>query len=35
MADSPNVVLVHGASADGSCWSDVIQRLKADGYEVT
>jgi pimeloyl-ACP methyl ester carboxylesterase len=31
----PNVVLVHGAWADGSCWSDVVQRLQAQGYEVT
>ena len=30
----PNIVLVHGAWADGSCWSDVIQRLQADGYHV-
>jgi pimeloyl-ACP methyl ester carboxylesterase len=35
MAASPNVVLVHGAWADGSCWSDVIQHLQADGYMVT
>ena len=35
MADSPNIVLVHGAWADGSCWSDVIERLQADGYKVT
>ena len=34
MPDSPNVVLVHGAWADGSCWSDVIQRLQADGFNV-
>ena len=26
-----NVVLVHGAYADGSCWSDVIGRLQAAG----
>jgi hypothetical protein len=25
---------VHGAWADGSSWSDVIQRLQADGYRV-
>jgi pimeloyl-ACP methyl ester carboxylesterase len=31
---SPNIVLVHGAWADGSCWSDVIERLQADGYKV-
>jgi pimeloyl-ACP methyl ester carboxylesterase len=35
MAALPNIVLVHGAWADGSCWSDVIERLQADGYEVT
>jgi pimeloyl-ACP methyl ester carboxylesterase len=31
----PNIVLVHGAWADGSCWSGVIERLQADGYRVT
>jgi pimeloyl-ACP methyl ester carboxylesterase len=35
MASAPNIVLVHGAWADGSCWSDVIERLQADGYKVT
>jgi pimeloyl-ACP methyl ester carboxylesterase len=35
MAASPNIVLVHGAWADGSCWSSVIERLEADGYRVT
>jgi pimeloyl-ACP methyl ester carboxylesterase len=35
MTASPNIVLVHGAWADGSCWSEVIERLQADGYEVT
>jgi pimeloyl-ACP methyl ester carboxylesterase len=35
MSDRPNVVLVHGAWADGSCWSGVIARLQADGYRVT
>ncbi len=30
----PNIVLVHGAGVDGSCWSGVIQRLQADGFEV-
>ena len=29
-----NVVLVHGAWADGSSWSAVIERLQADGYNV-
>ena len=28
----PNVVLVHGAWADGSCRSGVIERLQANGY---
>jgi len=31
----PKIVLVHGAWADGSCWSAVIERLQASGYEVT
>jgi pimeloyl-ACP methyl ester carboxylesterase len=31
----PNIVLVHGAWADGSCWSVVIERLQSDGYNVT
>jgi pimeloyl-ACP methyl ester carboxylesterase len=35
MTVRPNIVLVHGAWADGSCWSDVIERLQADGYSVT
>jgi pimeloyl-ACP methyl ester carboxylesterase len=35
MSTRLNVVLVHGAWADGSCWSGVIERLQADGYHVT
>jgi pimeloyl-ACP methyl ester carboxylesterase len=35
MADQPNIVLVHGAWADGSSWSAAIERLEADGYRVT
>ena len=31
----PNIVLVHGAWADGSSWSSVIERLQTDGYRVT
>src|SRR5712692_2258516 len=31
---SMNIVLVHGAWADGSCWSGVIERLQADGFQV-
>src|SRR6476660_9634479 len=34
MKTRPNIVLVHGAWADGSCWSGVIERLQADGYHV-
>ncbi|AOR30395.1 alpha/beta hydrolase [Streptomyces fodineus] len=30
----PTVVLVHGAFADGSSWSAVVQRLQQDGYQV-
>jgi pimeloyl-ACP methyl ester carboxylesterase len=35
MTDLPHIVLVHGAWADGSCWSPVISRLQARGYHVT
>jgi pimeloyl-ACP methyl ester carboxylesterase len=35
MASRPNIVLAHGAWADGSSWSAVIERLQADGYNVT
>jgi len=35
MSAIPNIVLVHGAWADGSCWSGVIERLQAEGYTVT
>ena len=34
MNDLPNIVLVHGAWADGSSWSAVIERLQADGFNV-
>ena len=34
MDGRPNIVLVHGAWADGSCWSGVIERLHADGFDV-
>jgi pimeloyl-ACP methyl ester carboxylesterase len=33
--DTPTVVLVHGAFADGSSWSGVIERLKRRGIKVT
>ena len=35
MADQPNIVLVHGAWADGSSWSAAIERLQAASYRVT
>jgi pimeloyl-ACP methyl ester carboxylesterase len=35
MSELPNIVLVHGAWADGSSWSAVIEALQADGYNVT
>jgi pimeloyl-ACP methyl ester carboxylesterase len=35
MSDLPNVVLVHGAWADGSSWTAVIEKLQAKGYNVT
>jgi len=35
MSELPNIVLVHGAWADGSSWSAVIERLQAGGYTVT
>lgn len=33
--EARNVVLVHGAYADGSCWSEVIVRLQAAGLTAT
>jgi pimeloyl-ACP methyl ester carboxylesterase len=35
MSERPNIVLVHGAWADGSSWSDVIEPLQAGGFTVT
>lgn len=35
MLSKPNIVLVHGAFADGSSWSKVIQLLQEEGYNVT
>ena len=34
-ATLPNIILVHGAWADGSSWSSVIGQLQAKGYNVT
>jgi pimeloyl-ACP methyl ester carboxylesterase len=35
MTTRPNIVLVHGAWADGSSWSPVIERLQAGNCRVT
>ena len=35
MTEQPNVVLIHGAFADGSSWSAVVEDLQAKGYHVT
>jgi pimeloyl-ACP methyl ester carboxylesterase len=35
MSELPNIVLVHGAWADGSSWSAVIESLQDRGYNVT
>ena len=35
VSDKTSIVLVHGAWADGSCWSAVIESLQARGYTVT
>jgi pimeloyl-ACP methyl ester carboxylesterase len=34
LSDRANIVLVHGAWADGSCWNGVIERLQGRGFEV-
>src|SRR5207244_11022883 len=35
MSKKPNVVLVHGAWADGSSWSAVIDAIQANGFTVS
>jgi pimeloyl-ACP methyl ester carboxylesterase len=35
MANIPNVILIHGAWADGSSWAKVIPLLQAQGLSVT
>jgi pimeloyl-ACP methyl ester carboxylesterase len=35
MTERPNVLLIHGAFADGSSWSAVVADLQAKGYDVT
>jgi hypothetical protein len=34
LTEQPNVLLIHGAFADGSSWSAVIADLQAKGYRV-
>ena len=34
MTGRPNIILVHGAWAEGSCWTGVIERLQEAGYNV-
>jgi pimeloyl-ACP methyl ester carboxylesterase len=34
MNGRPNIVFVHGAWADGSCWTGVIERLQDAGFSV-
>lgn len=31
---TPTIVLVHGAWADSSSWSPVVERLRGDGYDI-
>lgn len=35
MSKQANILLVHGAWADGSCWNKVLLFLKAKGYNAT
>jgi pimeloyl-ACP methyl ester carboxylesterase len=35
MNNNTNILLVHGAWADGSCWSKVLLSLKAKGFHAT
>ena len=35
MSPLPTIILVHGAWADGSSWSGVIEGLQSQGYRVT
>jgi len=34
MSDRPNIVVVHGALADGSSWGDVIEAMQSAGCTV-
>ena len=33
MSEKPNIVLVHGAWADGSSWAAVVEALQGKGYK--
>ena len=35
MTELPTILLIHGAFADGSSWSAVVEDLQAKGYTVT
>jgi len=35
MTERPNIVMIHGAFADGSSWSAVVESLQARGSDVT
>ena len=35
MSKQANIMLVHGAWADGTCWSKVILLLEVKGFKVT
>jgi pimeloyl-ACP methyl ester carboxylesterase len=35
MSEQPNIICIHGAFADGSSWSAVIEDLQGKGYDVT
>jgi pimeloyl-ACP methyl ester carboxylesterase len=35
MSKNANILLIHGAWADGTCWSKVLLLLRAKGYNVT
>jgi pimeloyl-ACP methyl ester carboxylesterase len=35
MTERPNILLIHGAFADGSSWRTVVADLQAKGYTIT
>ena len=34
LSEKPSILFVHGLWADGSCWSETIPPLRAEGYNV-